>query len=335
MTTLSIFQPEIVTIETQLTALQTQLEELRQAEQTATQLLAALADTLPRFEKLGAIARIKEAVMGMFGAPKFENFMTEVPAAISPTTEEIFDTECLPQDETPAEPTVEETVEQVNYIELVQVNPTLAYQRKRDGEIVCAYLGCVNQKLAKDWAETLELWGCGTEVRKAKRVSGADIKWEVKIWKISSDRIDTLALAHTSPFAGVPSASKAPEKKPAPDAQAGLSSQNSGEQSAERNSVEPSVQEKPQVSLVLGKADNIYISYFVQVGDTADATLRDRTVGRVEKMSASSKWSVPGIPGTWETKEEAADALIAKREADRKLHQDTNAVLRAKYGLPV
>lgn len=78
---------------------------------------------------------------------------------------------------------------------------------------------------------------------------------------------------------------------------------------------------------MIGKADNIYISYFVMVGS--------RTIGRAERLSATSKWSVPGMPGIWETPEAAADALIAKREADRKLHQDTNDLLRAKYGIPV
>jgi hypothetical protein len=325
MTSLSIFQPEIVTIETQLTALQTQLEELRQAEDIATQLLSTLADTLPRFEKLGAIARIKTAVLGLFGdeAPKFENFMTEVPAT-NPTTEEIFDEEALPHTPEQAESRVEETAEQVNYIELVQVNPTLAYQRKHDGEIVCAYLGCVNQKLAKDWAETLELWGCGTEVRKAKRLTGADIKWEVKIRKISSDRIDTLALAHTSPFQSVPAPQATRQQVKKSETAPSPSALNGGAPSDEKNDASNAA---PQVSLVLGKADNIYISYFVMVGSS--------TIGRVERLSATSKWSVPGMPGIWETKEEAADALIAKREADRKLHQDTNDLLRAKYGLPV
>lgn len=328
MTTLSIFQPEIVTIETQLTALQTQLDELRQAEDIATQLLSTLADTLPRFEKLGAIARIKEAVMGMFGetdAPNFQNFMTEVPAATEPTSEEIFDAEVLPHTPEQAESRVEEKTEQMNYVELVELTPTLSYQRKHDGEIVCAYLGCVNQKLAKDWAECLVLWGCRAEVRKAKRLTGADIKYEVKIWNASIQQLDRVAANHTSPFQSVPAPQttrQAPEKKneTAPNP----SALNGGATSDEKNDADNAA---PQVSLVMGKADNIYLSYFVMEGR--------KTYGQVQRLSAEGKWSIAGMPGTWDTAEEAADALIAKREADKKLHDDTNAVLRAKYGLPV
>ena len=332
MTTLTIFQPEITTLETQLTALQAQLEEVRQADDIASQLLSTLADTLPRFEKLGAIARVKSAVLGLFGgtiAPKLENFVTEVPAAkpTEPTTEEIFNAEVLPE---PTEPTVEAdaTVEQMNqskYVEQVNLNRTVAYQRRHDGEIICAYIGSANQKLAQNWAGTLELWGCRVEVRKAKRMSAADIKWEVKIWNISAKQLQQVADNHTSPFQSVPAPQTtrlAPEKKnadqPNPSAPAG------GEQNAAET---PKSEPKQHVALVLGKSDNIYTTYHVQVGD--------RTIGRVERLSATSEWSVPGVPGTWESKEAAADALIAKREADRKLHQDTNDLLRAKYGLPV
>jgi hypothetical protein len=336
MTSLTIFAPDITTLEAQLAALQTQLDELRQAEDIATQLLSTLADTLPRFEKLGAIARVKSAVLELFGdttTPKLESFVAEVP-----TTEEIFDAEVMARTiedaiasntpSVPAEadtpevepaPTVEPVseTEQMNYIELVELNPTVAYQRKHDGEIVCAYLGTANQKLANNWAECLQLWGCRAEVRKAKRLSDADVKWEVKIWGISNQQLDRIAINHTSPFQSVPQIARPAEKKSEDADLAGHSPMTGSDASSAA---------KPQVSLVLGKADNIYISYFVQVGD--------RTLGRVEKLSATSKWSVPGTPGTWETREAAADALIAKREADRKLHQDTNDLLRAKYGLP-
>lgn len=330
MTSLSIFQPEITTLESQLTALQTQLDELRQAEDIASQLLSTLADTLPRFEKLGAIARIKTALLGLFGetdAPKLENFMTEVPAATEPTTEEIFDAECLPQAETPTEPTVEETVEQVNqqnYIELVELTPTLAYQRKHDGEIVCAYLGSANKKLAEQWEELLTLWGCDAQIRtQPKRLTGRDIKYEVKIRKITSSQIESLKATHSSPFQGVPApkATAQPKKPNESSAPHGLTPTGGSENDASNAA-------KPQVSLVLGKADNIYLSYFVMV-DT-------RTIGTVEKLSASGNWSTPLLKGQqFDTPEAAADALIAKREADRKLHQDTNDLLRARYGLPV
>ena len=373
MTTLTIFTPEITTLETQLTALQTQLEELRQAEDIATQLLSTLADTLPRFEKLGAIARIKTALLGLFGetdAPKFENFLTEVPAAVSPTIEEIFDAECLPQPapkqltiegaiasatptpDVPSDPstltdaelneletvlagdtpllepapTVEpvSATEQMNYIELVELTPTLAYQRKHDGEIVCAYLGSANKRLAEQWQDLLVIWGCDAQIRtQPKRLTGRDIKYEVKIRKITSSQLDTLKATHSSPFQGVPApkATAQPKKPNESDAPHGQTPTGGSENDAD-NAV------KPQVSLVLGKADNIYTTYHVYV--------EGKEVGRVERMSATTNsWTVPRLPGDWDSAEAAADALITKREADKKLHDDTNAVLRAKYGLPV
>ena len=345
MTTLSIFQPEITTLETQLTALQTQLEELRQAEQTAAQLLATLADSLPRFEKLGAIARIKTAVLGLFGetdAPKLENLMT----AAEPTTEEIFAAEVLPHPAPePKQLTIEGAIaeasqptaepapsiepaaapaEQVSqYIEQIFLTRTVAYQKKHTGEIVCAYIGLNTQKLAQNWAECVQLWGCDAEVRKAKRMSAADIRWEVKIKKISKAQLDQIAANHTSPFQSVPAASgsRLPEEKK-PESQPNPSLPNGGATSDASNAA------KPQVSLVLGKADNIYTTYHVY--------LEGKEIGRVERMSATTNsWTVPRLPGDWESAEAAADALIAKREADRKLHQDTNDLLRARYGLPV
>ena len=396
MTTLSIFQPEITTLETQLTALQTQLEELRQAEDIATQLLSTLADTLPRFEKLGAIARIKSALLGLFGetdAPKLENFMNEVPAA-KPTTEEIFDAEVLPQQaqerrnpvrdrfskvlgfeyrdcslsfvrdyllnnsetfmqaahwesltgkafwdacdayldkyeakkaesrqttiedaiaevqQQPAEPAAPATVEPAAepeqmsaYIEQIFLTRTVAYQKKHTGEIVCAYIGSANQKLAQNWADCVQLWGCEAEVRKAKRMSAADIRWEVKIRKISKAQLDQIAANHTSPFQSVPQVARPAEKKNEDADQAGQSV-TTGDAASEP---------KPQVSLVLGKADNIYTTYHVY--------LEGKEIGRVERMSATTNsWTVPRLPGDWESAEAAADALIAKREADKRLH---------------
>lgn len=67
-----------------------------------------------------------------------------------------------------------------------------------------ARLGCAKQKLAKEWAELLTLWGCATSVVKAESFSDKEIKWEVAIVNITRSQLETLAKAHTSPHAEVP-----------------------------------------------------------------------------------------------------------------------------------
>lgn len=67
-----------------------------------------------------------------------------------------------------------------------------------------ARLGCAKQKFAKEWAELLTLWGCATSVVKAESFSDKEIKWEVAIANITRSQLETLAKAHTSPHAKVP-----------------------------------------------------------------------------------------------------------------------------------
>ncbi|MEP0755613.1 hypothetical protein NDA03_25875, partial [Trichocoleus sp. Lan] len=88
------------------------------------------------------------------------------------------------------------------YVEMLSLNETVAYQRKRDGEIICAYLGTSTNQLAKQWVSTLELWGCSAEIRKPKRITGS--KWEIKIKNADITRLTKLAESHPAFNSGVP-----------------------------------------------------------------------------------------------------------------------------------
>lgn len=99
----------------------------------------------------------------------------------SPMSEQIFDAECLPKQEF----------------------PTIVW----DGSGV-ARLGCAKQKLAKEWAGLLTLWGCSISVVRAESFSDKDINWEVAITNITRSQIEALAKAHTSPHAEVPAPGK-------------------------------------------------------------------------------------------------------------------------------
>ena len=85
---------------------------------------------------------------------------------------------------------------------IVELNSTLTYQKR--GDEIVANLKCFTQRLAKDWAGMLILWGCRAEVRKT---GAADIKWEVKIGNITFERLDILNRNHQHPSDVVPAPS--------------------------------------------------------------------------------------------------------------------------------
>jgi len=115
----------------------------------------------------------------------------------SPTSEQIFDAECSPKIVVSAGSA--RIVFQKDSKEAIALSPTIIW----NGNGV-ARLGCAKQKLAKEWAELLTLWGCATSVVKAESFSDKEIKWEVAIANITRSQLETLAKAHTSPHAEVP-----------------------------------------------------------------------------------------------------------------------------------
>jgi len=104
-------------------------------------------------------------------------------SAQTPTSEQIFDAEINSQARVEA-----------------ALPPTIIW----DGN-GSARLGCAKQKLAKEWKDLLTLWGCAAEVTKAESFSDKEIKWEIAIANITRSQMETLAKAHTSPHAEVPS----------------------------------------------------------------------------------------------------------------------------------
>lgn len=295
MTTVSIFQPEITDLEAQINAFQARLAELQQAEFIAQGAMQALTGALAEFEKLGALPKFKSAVLSLLGGspspeptpgkdihnpdtlevvqaadnPKlrFEDFVTEV-APKQLTIEEVIES-AIADNELPASPSTTEQQldkleeelagEQMNYTELRHLTSTLAYFRKYDGEIQAAYLGCNSKKLADAWVKQLILWGCDAEARKAKRLQGEGISYEVKIRKIDGDRLEKLASYTRESFRHpdvIASEGRPPKKSSAPT-EATTSSESLETQNdaiAEKPSEKPSAY-KPRVGDLVKVSD--------------------------------------------------------------------------------
>lgn len=79
------------------------------------------------------------------------------------------------------------------FVELVNVSDSVAYQRRFDGEIICAYAGFSNKAKARLWGEWLvskHTIASGFEVRESIRLS---TKHELKLWGINLEQIQRLA----------------------------------------------------------------------------------------------------------------------------------------------
>lgn len=246
---LTIFQPQLTSIDSELLTLQQRLTEL---ENLKNDLQAKQAKASEALESLKAIAsglageaiqNLKAAVLGIFGEEASENgsntpqteifadFVTEVPKM--PTEEEIFDAECLP----PAQPetippgslitidtgdggsvswVVPEQPKSEPYLEFVHIreNSTVGYFRKSaTGEIGSAYLGCSSHRLANEWVKLLNLWGADVQaIRLAKRLQAEGVKYEVKFTGCGFDRLVKLAETHPTGSTPVP----APKDEPNP-----------------------------------------------------------------------------------------------------------------------
>jgi hypothetical protein len=66
--------------------------------------------------------------------------------------------------------------------------PGAAYQRKNDGEIICAYFGFRTKAIAQSWMHFFEAITSKVELRQAKRLEGC--KWEIKAKGLSINLIE-------------------------------------------------------------------------------------------------------------------------------------------------
>ncbi len=83
--------------------------------------------------------------------------------------------------------------EAMPFVQLVRhpENGAIAYQRKHDGEIICAYIGFRTKALASSWKQALEVLTSSVEMRQGKRLEG--FKWELKAKGLSIAQINRLA----------------------------------------------------------------------------------------------------------------------------------------------
>lgn len=217
------------------------------------------------------------------------------------------------------------------------------------GEIMSAYLGCSSQKLAKDWAECITLWGARTEIRKPQRLINSDIKYEVKIWDISSERIEKLAKGCPSPSSPLPQSESSKKKQQILDESAEISSDGEGGMTLPTNSNLPveETSEKPYCSSVEPQESKFY---FTKARDY-NALMPEfycylnegnKYVGKVsEALSLDSahqgRWRHDALRGTeWQTvsfasQEEAASDLLRRKQYSQALHDKTNAQLKQMY----
>lgn len=83
--------------------------------------------------------------------------------------------------------------------ELIRLSPSIGYQKQPDGNII-AYMGCYDKKTAKTWLSELELRGWEGEIREAEVLTGENIVFELKLWRVSEEQIKNLSQWHHSPF---------------------------------------------------------------------------------------------------------------------------------------
>jgi len=162
-------------------------QQIQQSKIAIAELVVKLQEEQAKLERMEArVEKYEEAIAFLQEAIAEDPLLWEdVRDRLTPS-EQIFDAEADSQE-----------VEQE--VEAIALPPTIIW----NGNGV-ARLGCAKQKLAKDWAKLLTLWGCATSVVKVECFSEKEIKWEVAILGITRSQLETLAKAHTSPHAEVP-----------------------------------------------------------------------------------------------------------------------------------
>ncbi|MBD1895904.1 hypothetical protein [Coleofasciculus sp. FACHB-129] len=337
---ISALESEIAKFESIIAVRRTRIEQLSHAETVADSAIQSLQDAVSQFQQLApdAIATLKLAVMGLFGggddssgddpAPEPEPVPSDDPTAEG-GEEDAIPPGSLIQIENP------HTGEKVSwvtppkedsdrpYVALVEINSTIAYQQKRDGTIVCAYLGTSTSQLAKRWSDALELWGYRTEIRKAKRITGG--RWEVKFWGADLSRLNQLAEAHPSFSSGVP-APKSPSLELVPSIPE-TSSANLTECDATT----------PALELVKGEMEFV----FTETPDSCNLTpeylvyTSDREfLGKVRESLTLKGWlhKYANHNQPFPTREAAALDLYRRKMAQKEVHDASNARILAAHG---
>jgi hypothetical protein len=216
----TILQPEISSLESQVAQLQSQLAAaqqritlLNEAESVADGAIQALQGAVMKVSALApdAIANLKLAVLNLFQGddnpgngggnnpepepqPDLSGGLAALPCALEDDKSEVLKGQAVE-----IACVLSDAPREAEYVELVPASHCVAYQRKHDGTIVCAYLGGNNKHRLKLWGEWLCVThsvGSGFEMREAKRLTA--YKHELKVWGMSLKQVERLAETDTS-----------------------------------------------------------------------------------------------------------------------------------------
>ena len=220
---LASLQTEIVAFEAIITAKRQQIEQFNQAQVVASGALDAVQNALANIEQLAplALATLKSSVLSLFsdgGTDSNGDFEPEPTPGPQPglngefceINPDVHWEKALPDGsswelaspiacrivdaptEKPSVPSVE-VISQSEFVELVQVNEHVAYQRRYDGEIITVYAGSSNKQKLRDWGDWLTRTNSvtnGYELRQGLRLS---TKWELKLTAMTLNQIKRLA----------------------------------------------------------------------------------------------------------------------------------------------
>jgi hypothetical protein len=226
----AVLQPEIDTLQSQIAQLQAQITQAEQrithfneVQSIASGAIQSLQRALQEVSALApsAIANLKSAVFDLFKSDSDSFDDSHQPVEPQPQPEldgQYSDFAVLLSDA----PEIDDP-----FVELVQVSNAIAYQRRHDEEIICTYAGFSNKAKAKQWGEFLAVHHTvaqGFEVREARRLT--NVKYELKLWKLSIDQIEQLAecdfskdpSSQSNPFKNAPKPllqKTAPQNQPA------------------------------------------------------------------------------------------------------------------------
>jgi hypothetical protein len=196
---LSIFNDEITTLESQLNALTQRINHLREAEAKAQTATATLTDLINTVSPLGKLNDIKRLVLNLF---------TDDNGGKEPTPSQPTDNSGSGLKELLPAETLTPSVEG-EYAELVKVNDAVGYFKKYDGQILSTYVGGNNKARLNSWGQFLAIrhtFGCGFEVRLAKRLAFFGWKHELKLHGTNIDAINWIAsqdLSKSPPSDGI------------------------------------------------------------------------------------------------------------------------------------
>jgi len=324
---LSIFNDELTTIESVIAQYQALIEakrleadKLNQAQTVTDSALQRLQDALATVANVApdAIGKLKTAVLGLFGndndtdggndpetpptpptdgeKPNFDNFVTEVKAAIA--------VDPSPLQNEP-EPTPQEPIKD-SFVELKMITDDVGYLINRRGEILAGYAGFNNRTKAQSKGKELaELLNMGYEVRDAasgqKRLSH---KYELRLLDISLVQLEKLA----------------EEMKPR--------LQPAFEQNQEPKTV--SSEGLPKFAFINDTSDQFGQTKFVY-GVEGDRTMYGKVYPSIAGTSYLHSGQQSNDYTTYATEEDAARALIKSYLVKKQLHENQNKAMASRF----